>query len=461
MESTPTTVPSTKPASKSGNPSTTPTQKMLALSAAQPIVANPETANNPNAKIVIPAKPFELNTSYANPHHTNYYNNLFHQCDKKLLSCIEYNSKLINHRIMRVNARLDKLEDAIAVYINETSKKQEKELGLAETLVNKELRSKVLMAQWTNYFLAHRYGLCVCMCMCVRVCIGVCANVCVYSYSDQVTLDPITFTFARYSLNVCICYGEVTADYFIKANVHKQLVAFGGFDSELVVGPAVMALAHLALFHAELRAHIVLADALPMALKLLVYSNSRPILINTCKMCASLALHFPNKSAIVNSGCLHTLLDLILGTHKDFVDNTVQYYSLCSVVNIVYGSDANRVLLCELNGAKPILECLQLTSLDPTILQCMRAVANIVFTNPFAASKVLALGGDVIIVEILETTDFVQRQVDIVYAGFSALANICSSEQTQTRVGSLPGLVDIVLRVCDNARYGMSWCMRG
>jgi hypothetical protein len=377
-----------------------------------------------NPRELMAKKKPQVDVKYSNPAHEPFYKSLFATFDKKLISAIEYNSKLMTHRISRVEARVSKLEDSIARYINETKSRQENELGLAETLVNKELRSKVLMAQWTNYFLAH---------------------------SDQVTLDPITFTFCRYSLNVCICYAEVAADYFLKANVHKQLVAFGNFDSELVAGPAIMALAHLALFHPDLRHAIVLADALPMSLRLLVYCNSRPILINTCKLCASLALHFPNKSAIVNSGCLHTLLDLILGTHKDFVDNTVQYYCLCAVVNIVFGSDANRVLLVELNGSKPILECLQLTSLDPTTLECLKCIVNIVYCNAFAASKVLTLGGDTIIVDTLETSDIL-KQIPIIHAGLSALSNICISEQTQTRVGGLPGLVDIVLRICDNAR---------
>lgn len=357
--------------------------------------------------------------------HQEFFQGLFAQFDKKLMNAVDYNSKVMQHKIAKVESRVSKLEDSIARYINETKAKQDRELGLAETLVHKEMRSKLLMSQWTNYFLAN---------------------------SDQVTLDPITFTFCRYSLNVCICYAEVPASYFLTANVHKQLVAFGNFDSELVVGPAIMALAHLALHHVELRHAIVLADALPMALKILVYSNSRPILINTCKLLASLALHFPNKSAIVNSGCLHTLLDLILGTHKDFVDENVQFYCLCCVVNIVFGSDANRVLLVELNGSKPILECLQLTSRSDTIYECLKSLANIVYCNSFAGSKVLALGGDVVVVETLETTDLL-KQTNIVYSGMAALSNICSSEQTQTRVGSLPGLVDIVLRVCENARY--------
>ena len=353
-----------------------------------------------------------------------FFNRLFDTFDRKLISMVDYTSKLLGHKIGRLEARLEKAENTMMRYVSETKLIHDNELALAEVLVHKEMRSKVLMSQWTNYFLAN---------------------------SEQTHLDPVTFTFCRYCLNICICYAEVDASYFLRANVHKQLVAFGNFDSELVSGPAVMALAHLSLHHPDMRSDIVLADALPMALRLLVHSNSKPILLNTCKMCASLALHFPNKSPMVNSGCLHILLDLILGSNKDFLDENIQYYSICSVVNIVSGSDANRVLMIELNGVKPLLDCLQMTSRDDTILECCKALANIAFCNPFASGKILTLGGDVVIVEILETSDIL-KHVPVIYTGFSSLSNICTSEATQTRIGGLPGLVENILRTIDNAR---------
>jgi hypothetical protein len=304
---------------------------------------------NPNASNILKSNPL--------------FKQLFQVFDKKLVNIVDSCSKQLNSRLLKVELKLKKLENSMFKYINDSKEIFEKEIELAETLVNKEMRSKILVAQWTNYFLA---------------------------LSDQIRLDPITFTFARYSLNICICYGEVPAEYFSKANVHKQLVSFANFESELIVGPAVMALSHLSLHHPDLRPAIASADAFPMILRLMVYSNSRPILINVCKLCASLALHYPNKACVVNTGCLHAILDLILGSHKDFVDENIQFACLCAVVNTVSGSDANRVLIVELNGIKPILDAIQMTSNNSIIHEALKALANISYCNAFAAGKVLS-----------------------------------------------------------------------
>ena len=113
-----------------------------------------------------------------------------------------------------------------------------------------------------------------------------------------------------------------------------------------------MALVHLSL-HQELKSAIVQANCLPTIIKLLVTSESKPILCQCCKLLASLALHFPNKVLITNSGNLHGLLDCILGTNKE-IDDSVSLAALQGVVNAVNGNDANRMLLVDLNGIKPI-----------------------------------------------------------------------------------------------------------
>ena len=85
----------------------------------------------------------------------------------------------------------------------------QRELTIADNLVNRELKSKNLLAQWTNRFLAE---------------------------SGSITLDPITFAFTRFCLNVALCYLDVPPSHFLKAKVHEQLVGYIHFNSELVTG---------------------------------------------------------------------------------------------------------------------------------------------------------------------------------------------------------------------------------
>ena len=83
------------------------------------------------------------------------------------------------------------------------------------------------------------------------------------------------------------------------------------------------------------------AGILPIILELLVNNNSQPILTQVCKLCASLALHPPNKAHMASSGCFHALLDLTGGAHK-IVNKHTQKAAATAVVNIIYGADANR-----------------------------------------------------------------------------------------------------------------------
>lgn len=44
-----------------------------------------------------------------------------------------------------------------------------------------------------------------------------------------------------------MCYNDVDPEYFIQSRVHEQLVAYTSFESDIIVGPALLALVHLSL----------------------------------------------------------------------------------------------------------------------------------------------------------------------------------------------------------------------
>lgn len=343
--------------------------------------------------------------------------------EKSLSSQIERMTRTFNFALEKLDIKLQSCEARMESYCQRTRQKCDEELSVAESLVNKELRSKVIMSQWTNKFLAE---------------------------SESEVLDPITFAFARFSLNVSLCYKDIEPQYFIRSRVHDQLVAYAKFPSELVVGPALIGLVHLSLLD-EMKPVIVAAGILPVILGLITNSKSKPILNQICKLIASLALHFPNKTLIVNSGCFHGVLDLILGSHTD-INRDIQYYALCSSLNIIYGSDANRVLSIELKAIKPMVTSIQTTSDNGVLLQSIQNMANIAYNNPYTSGCILSFGGESALVEVLESNDVI-RHPEIAYAALAAISNICCSEASQSHVGSIKGLLESVVRICEHARY--------
>jgi len=293
----------------------------------------------------------------------------FRQFDKGLMNIIDETKKKLNCACDNVAKRVKKVEKALVLYVNKTKALTERDLDLAELLLKKELRSKIIMSQWTQSFLS--------------------------ATSDD-HLDPVSYAFARFALNVCMCYSDVTADYLIESRVHYLLVSLMKFESEIISGPAIMACCHISLYP-EVKPELILAGILPILLNLLVASESQPILTQACKLCASLALHPPNKSHMASSGCFHALFDLTGGAHK-VVNRYTQHAAATAIVNIVYNSDANRQLSIELDGIRPLISAIRLTSNDDIILQAVQAIVNIAYYNPFTSSRILAAGGDTVLI---------------------------------------------------------------
>ena len=277
------------------------------------------------------------------------FKKLFKLFDKGMAPVFEREAKKFNQSITKVENKIVRTEKKMLEYCAMIERTAQADMIIAEKLVNQELRFKTIMAQWTNSFLAH---------------------------SDLMYLDPLTWSFARSSLNICLAYEQLPAKMLIQADVHKSLCGLIKFKSELVVGPALMALTHISL-HDEMKPAITLANCLPTIIKLLVTSESKPILCQASKLLASLALHFPNKSLITNSGNLHGLLDLILGTNKE-IDESVAYAALTGITNVVYGSDANRRLIIDLSGIKPLLSFIQHSTDDKGIEEAIKSMGNVV-----------------------------------------------------------------------------------
>lgn len=347
---------------------------------------------------------------------------MFTKFDRGLNATLESFRKTVYVSVQKVESRLTNCERTLKSYIDKTKGDCAGEVNMAEVLVNKELRSKIIMSQWTNKFL---------------------------STTSNNTLDPITFSLSRFSLNISLCFNDVSPAYLLETNIHKHLVDYIALQSELVIGPSLMALVHISLYP-ELRAPIVAAGALPILLKLMIHHDSKIILAQAVKLCASLSLEPSNKTLMSQSGCMHAMFDLILGVHQD-VDRHIQYYATCALVNVMYKNDANRLLAVELNGIKPLLTIMRSTSHEDIIVHAIRTLANISYGNGYTANCILVAGGGEVLVEILESGDII-RQPMIAHAVLAAFSNICNSDANQSHIGSIKGLVEVAIRICEHAR---------
>ena len=352
----------------------------------------------------------------------------FKEFDRLMQPILDREAKKLNFAVSKVEAKLERCEKAMLKFCDQTSNQAMADLELAEKLINKELRFKTIMSQWANYFLAR---------------------------SHTETLDMLSWSFARFSLNICFGWAEIAPRHLIQAGIHKSLGDLIKFRSELVVGPALMALVHISI-HDEMKPAITLINVLSTIIKLMVTSESKPVLCQCCKLVASLALHFPNKTLITNSGCMHGLLDLVLGTNKE-IDDSISYAALTGIVNTVCGNDANRLLICDLNGIKPILSIMQNTSDNKILEQAVRCLGNICYCNSFCAGEMLSQGADVIIVEVLNSGDIMSIP-DVVFTCLATLANMCFTETTQSHIGSSNNLVDTALRILE---YGQNLLVVG
>jgi hypothetical protein len=210
-----------------------------------------------------------------------------------------------------------------------------------------------------------------------------------------------------------------------------------------------LGLTHLSLLD-ELKPEICSAGAMPLVLRLVVYNKNALILVQCCKLIASLALHPPNQNVITSSGVFHGIIDLIDAVSTG-ADKNVRRLACAACCNIIFHSDANRVLAVELDCIPPLLGVIQYMDVTEAIINACRAIANIAYLNSFTAARILSLGGDVIIVDMLSSHDIVSNPVLNAVACI-AIANMCNSESNQSHLGATKNLVNVVGLICSYSK---------
>jgi len=228
------------------------------------------------------------------------------------------------------------------------------------------------------------------------------------------------------------------------------LVSLLSFESDIVIGPALLGLLHLSL-HDEMKSEIYLAGALPPLLKLMVHNKSMTILAQACRLCSSLAINPMNKLNLANSGCFHAILDLAASAVRN-VDNIVKSSACGAIANIILQNDANRNLTIELDAIRPLIAILQFSSDEKTLLNALKALTNIAYTNGYTTSRILISGGDNVVFDIISGGDTL-RLLEITRVSLSLLSNMCCSDLNQAHVGACGGLVSAAVRICEHGRY--------
>jgi hypothetical protein len=222
-------------------------------------------------------------------------------------------------------------------------------------------------------------------------------------------LDPVSLAFARLSLNVTLASMAEPPELFLSARVHVLLISLLSFEEEFVVGPALMALAHLSLLD-PLKPEIVGAGALKPCLVLAVNSTSVPILIQVCKLVGSLALLSANRTHICESGLVHALLDLVEGSSKlGDVDEHISDYACRAIANLTHKCYSNKRLVADSKGVPPILKTISFFDRDRPIIAALKAVANVAYFHPFGALSLLEHKADAVIIDLLDCTDIRQH----------------------------------------------------
>ncbi len=398
----------------------------------------------------------------------DFYKQLWKQFDKGLNTSLESFKKTMNVSITRVEQRLKTCEENLINIVKKRQKFYEKEMIFAETLVNKELRSKVIISQWTNQFLAISENSAALTSIPpsddqAQLTVGKPRSKSKKAKQptlppppplQQTVLDPITFAIVRFALNITLNYRDVHLEFILYTNIHKHLIHFISLtDSYLIIGPSLLALIHISLINNNIK-HILVNEGILQNLLLLMTNatlSNQVILSLCCKLCSSLALEQLNKTLIVKSGLFHVLFDLILGSHTN-VNEMIQYYSITAIVNILYNNEINRKYAIELNGIKPLLTIIRTTSENKIIAQSMHALANIAYGNAYTANYILVGGGGEILAESVAIVDILGESYFIAQSIYAAYANMCYSETNQTHIGNVEGLLDTTVRICENGR---------
>jgi hypothetical protein len=121
----------------------------------------------------------------------------------------------------------------------------------------------------------------------------------------------------------------------------------------------------------------------------------------------------------------------------------LQYHALAAAVNIVHGSDANRVLAFELKAVYPAIHAMSHANDDGIIEQASMLLANIAHNNSFTGAAIISHGGD----RALQIAIQITSSRKLAASCISTMANLCTNETNQSHLGAENGMLDMIIRL--------------
>jgi hypothetical protein len=142
------------------------------------------------------ATPSMMSPKISRPYTT--LDKLYQELERGLALQVTQTKKMLNLALDKLDNRIRVAEGNLKQMYGTLIMNCNQELNVADQLVQKELRSKILTSQWTSTFLVN---------------------------SETQLLDPISFAYARFSLNICLSYCDVEPQYFIQSKVRSSYLS--------------------------------------------------------------------------------------------------------------------------------------------------------------------------------------------------------------------------------------------
>ncbi|KDO25210.1 hypothetical protein SPRG_20789 [Saprolegnia parasitica CBS 223.65] len=207
-------------------------------------------------------------------------------------------------------------------------------------------------------------------------------------------------------------------------------------ESDMVVGPVLVALTHIAIAHDELRHAIVLANALSPLVHLLETSSNPAVLTEAARLLAALASAAPNKTPLATKPAVKALGRLLL-VHE--ASSSVLVASLAALVNLTHSADVLRTQVVNANVV-PIVSRLLGESADLAVqVEAANVLCKVSFSGVSNQTTVLMAQGDAELVSRLRDSTNLDNSTDLVRqlqrSAALGVANLASTSSAQIALG--------------------------
>ena len=211
-------------------------------------------------------------------------------------------------------------------------------------------------------------------------------------------------------------------------------------NKQKVLGPAALALSHLARDDASKR-EVAALGGVKSLLLLLQMIDREPVLCQVCRTLASVALIDSVKMQISAHGGIRILARLVSYVEDEDMNvfckmqtEAAQAACLHALVNITFNSDSNRTALAAAGAIEHVVRLLQETASTEVLQRGCQLLANLAYNHRANQALIASAEGDDALARGCACVKSPACQV----AALTGVANLVHSERNQAQVGSGP-----------------------